>query len=257
MKLLLKIRFIGTAYCGFQVQKNGVSVQSVLCNAAQALYCTPCDITGCSRTDSGVHANAFYATLRPHDETNIPAIPVERVARAMNVFLPKDIAVMDSMAVGDDFHPRYDAEYKEYLYKIWNRSERDPFLYKLAAHYPFKIDDNRLKDMNKAAQYLVGRQDFRAYMAEGSSVLSTTRTVKYCNVERAGDLVTIRIAADGFLYNMVRIIAGTLLDVSRGKISPEAIPLITESKDRKKAGFTAPACGLYLNRVVYKNIEFV
>lgn len=254
MKLLLKIRFIGTAYCGFQVQKNGVSVQSVLCEAAGSLYGVPCDITGCSRTDSGVHANAFYAALRPRGD-EIPAIPADRVARALNAFLPPDIAVMGAVEVPEGFHPRYDAEYKEYLYQIWNRPERDPFLHGLAFHYPPKIAEGALLAMREAAGHFVGTHDFRAYMAEGSSVKSTVRTVKYCEVERSGDLVSVRVAADGFLYNMVRIMVGTLLEVAAGKIAPGEILAVTESKNRKRAGFTAPACGLYLNRVVYKKIQ--
>jgi len=253
MKLLLKIRYVGTHYCGFAVQTNGKTIQGLLCEAAERLFGRRCDITGCSRMDSGVHANEFYATLEAHDRGQLLNIPVDRVPRAMCSLLPHDIAVMGAMEVSGGFHPRYDVDYKEYIYKIWNRSERDPFLNNLAYHYPYQIGDSRLADMNEAAAYLEGTHDFCAFMAEGSSVKGTVRTVKYCVIERTGDLIILKIAADGFLYNMIRIIIGTLLDVAAGRILPGEIPSIIDSGNRKNAGSTAPACGLYLNRVVYKD----
>ena len=252
MKMLLKIMYVGSDFCGYQVQKDALTVQGCLCDAARAVYGCDCDITGCSRTDSGVHANEFFATLTAKDGHDISsAIPLERVTLALGAHLPDGISVAGASLVDDEFHARYDVKYKEYVYKIWNAPEKNPFLCGFAYHYPIHLSDNYIERMNKAASYIVGEHDFASFMAQGSSVASTVRDVKYCDVMCEGNLITVKIAANGFLYNMVRIIAGTLLDVAKGSISPEDIPDIIASKDRKKAGPTAPACGLYLNRVVY------
>lgn len=245
--------YVGSNFCGYQVQKDKITVQGCLCDAARAVYGCECDVTGCSRTDSGVHANEFYAALCARDKRDIISmVPLERVPMALNSHLPGGVSVVSASAVPDDFHPRYDAEYKEYIYKIWNAPERNPFLSGFAYHYPIRLPDGSVERMNDAAARLVGEHDFAAFMAKGSSVVSTVRNVRYCTVTREGELITIKIAADGFLYNMVRIIAGTLLEAAKGNISPDDIDDIIASKDRNRAGATAPACGLYLNRVVYK-----
>ena len=252
MKLFIKVRYLGTNYCGYQVQPNAPSIQQKLNEAARTLFGYDCDIVGCSRTDSGVHANEFCATVAQKGcDDLITSLPPERVPLAFSAHLPPDISVFDAKWVASDFHPRYDVVEKEYLYRIYNAPVRDPFWEGRAYHLPRVLDDAALERMNLAAAHLVGKQDFAAYMAQGSTVATTVRTVKAASVEREGDLLVLRISADGFLYNMVRIIAGTLIDVGLGKIDPDEIPAITASCDRSRAGMTVPACGLYLNRVFY------
>lgn len=252
MKLMLRIRFVGSAYAGYQVQKNGRTVQGELNAAAETLLGFPCDIVGCSRTDSGVHANDFCCTVSKRGSESLEtSLPTDRFPRAINCILPEDIAVMHAEWVPDDFHPRYGVRYKEYIYRIYDRPERDPFLTGRAYMNKFRIEDRALLCMQEAASHFEGKHDFSAFMAAGSSVKSTEREVMYARVERQGDQIVFSVAADGFLYNMVRIMAGTLLDVAHGRIDPTEIPAIIASRDRARAGFTAPPQGLYLNRVVY------
>ena len=252
MKILMHVSFLGTNYCGYQIQPNGVTVQHKLNEATKALFGFDCDIVGCSRTDSGVHANEFCATVaQKGSEDLITSLPPERVPLAFSAHLPPDISVFDAKWVSSDFHPRYDVVEKEYIYRIYNSPVRSPFWEGRAYHLPRVLDDAALERMNRAAAYLVGKQDFAAYMAQGSTVATTVRTVKAASVERDGEMLIFRVSADGFLYNMVRILTGTLIDVGLGKIDPEDIPNITASCDRSRAGMTVPACGLYLNRVLY------
>ena len=251
-KLLIAVRYVGTNYCGYQVQPNGPTVQAALNAAAEALFGYPCDIVGCSRTDSGVHAECFCAALaRRGSETLETRIPIDRIPRALCQHLPADIAVWGAKWVPPTFHARYDVIEKAYTYRIHNRHERDPFLEGRAWHYPCPIGEGQLDAMRQAASRFVGTHDFAAFMAQGSSVTSTVRTVTRAEVEREGDTILFRVAADGFLYNMVRIMTGTLMAVAEGKISPGEIDAILASCDRCRAGITAPACGLYLSEVVY------
>ncbi len=252
MKLFIKVRYLGTNYCGYQVQPNAPSIQGELNKAARTLFGGDCDIVGCSRTDSGVHANEFCATVAQKGcDDLITSLPPERVSLAFSAHLPPDISVFDAKWVASDFHPRYDVVEKEYIYRIYNAPVRDPFWEGRAYHLPRVLDDAALQKMNRAAAHLVGKHDFAAYMAQGSVVATTVRTVTAASVEREGDLIIFRVSADGFLYNMVRILTGTLIDVGLGKIDPEEIPEMTASRDRSRAGMTVPACGLYLNRVLY------
>ena len=252
MKLLLTLSYLGTDFCGYQVQNNARTVQGELNAAAKALFGTECDITGCSRTDSGVHANCFCATVTERGLGGLETrIDVSRIPMAMNAHLPSDISVLSAKFVEDDFHPRYDVQYKEYVYRICNTPVRNPFEEGRAWHIPFVYDEETVARMNEAANAFVGEHDFSAFMASGSSVESTVRHVKYARVERVGDLINFTVAADGFLYNMVRIMTGTLVAVAQNRIKPCEIGAIIASKDRKNAGQTAPAEGLYLNRVVY------
>lgn len=254
MKLLLKISYLGTDYCGYQVQPNGISIQQRLNEAAEALFGFACDIVGCSRTDSGVHANEFCATVCKKGSDGIETeIPTERIPLAFSAHLPHDICVFDAKWVPSDFHARYGVKEKEYLYRFYNRSVRDPFEQGRSCHLPKVLSDADLARMNEAAKTLLGTQDFAAYMAQGSKVESTVRTIYRAEVFRQGNVICFRVSANGFLYNMVRILAGTLLAVGQGKLTPEDVKRITASKNRLLAGSTMPACGLYLNRVIYEN----
>ena len=252
MKILLHISFLGTNYCGYQIQQKKPTVQSELCKAAERVFSVPCDITGCSRTDSGVHANEFCATVTYKKESGIEtSIPIDKIPIAFASVLPSDISVWNAEWVDEDFHPRYDVLYKEYEYRIYNKPIPDPFVSGRCWHYPRNIDAAALEKMKEAAAHFVGKHDFAAYMAVGSDIKDTTRTILSADVERDGDVVIFRVSADGFLYNMVRILTGTLISVAQGKLEPSDIPSVTESLDRKRAGVTAPPEGLYLNRVVY------
>lgn len=245
MKYLLKITYCGTAYSGFQVQNNANTVQAELMRAAERIFTVPCLVTGCSRTDSGVHALCYLATVEvPQGGARIPA---ERLPKALAFALPKDICVMEAQVVEDDFSVRRAVKGKEYMYLLWTKQYMDPFLCDRAWHYTRPLD---VEKMNAAAQKLVGTHDFAAFMASGSDIIDTVRTISRCEVVRDDDgKVRIFVAADGFLYNMVRIIVGTLVHVSEGKISVEDMDDIIASKDRTRAGVTAPADGLYLEKV--------
>lgn len=257
-KLLIKIAFNGRDYCGFQWQKNGITIQEKLNGAANALFSRKCMVTGCSRTDSGVHSNGFCATIVPADvnaeSVEWCKIPADKIRTAFNIHLPQDISVIDTAFVDFDFHPRYDVEYKEYIYKITNDEIRNPFEFGLTYRIPRYIPDKSFADMREAAQNFVGAHDFRAFMAFGSKITDTVRDVKYADLDRTedGKNITFKVAADGFLYNMVRIMMGTLIDVSFGKKSPGDIIKIIESRERRNAGITVPPDGLYLNKVEYK-----
>ncbi len=252
MKILLKIAYLGTAYCGYQVQPNGVTVQQKLNEAAMTLFGYPCDVVGCSRTDSGVHANEFCATVtKKGTECMETAIPIDRIPLALSAHLPADICVFDAMWVSEHFHPRYDVAEKEYLYRIYNRAVRSPMEEGRAFHVPKLITSRDLSRMQEAARHFVGTYDFSAYMAQGSKITDAVRTIVAAEVSKNRDVIVFSVRANGFLYNMVRILAGTLLSVAEGKIEPDEIDRITASRNRALAGSTLPAHGLYLNRVVY------
>ena len=252
MKILLNISYVGTAYCGYQVQKNAVTIQQRLNEAAKSLFGFDCDIVGCSRTDRGVHANMFCATVSEKGNESINStIPEAALPQAFNSYLPGDISVRSAKYVSDDFHPRYSVKSKEYVYKIYNAAVGDPFLFGRVWHYPRPITDDGLERMRAAAANFCGKHDFSAFMASGSKIVDATRTVYYADVMRDGDVIEFKVSADGFLYNMVRIMTGTLVSVAEGKISPDEISKIIESRDRSRAGFTAPPDGLYLNKVEY------
>ncbi len=255
MKLFLRLSYLGTAYNGYQVQGDQPTVQRELTRACAELFGERCDIVGCSRTDSGVHANMFCVTVakRGTDELQT-SIPEYRIPLALNAHLPEDISVWDASFVSGEFHPRYDVKYKEYVYRIYNSPTRSPFEKDRAWHYPKRIDDVALENMQKAAACYCGTHDFTSFMAQGATVAHAVRTVTHASVQRCGDVIEFRVAADGFLYNMVRIMTGTLIAVAEGKLTPEQIPEVIAAMDRSKAGMTAPAHGLYLNSVVYESI---
>lgn len=241
--LKVKTAYCGTAYHGFQRQENAVSVQNILEDRLSRLTASDVKIQGCSRTDTGVHANEYFFSF-----TTEHPIPCNNIIRGMNSLLPADIAVLDCEEVSMDFHARYSCKGKEYIYKILNRAVRDPFLDGLALHYPYELD---IEKMNMAGKYIEGTHDFLCFCGALGIKENTVRTVSLCETRRDGDIVTLTVRGDGFLYNMVRIIAGTLIYVSEGRISPDELPEIIESRNRERAGVTAKPCGLYLNRVFY------
>lgn len=254
MKILLYLSYDGTDFCGYQAQANGKTVQQTLNTAAEALFGHPCDVTGCSRTDSGVHARMFCAAVTAKGSPNlVTTIPAEKIPRAMNIHLPDTVAVWHAMWVPNDFHPRYDVSSKEYEYRMWNAPHRDPFETGRSWHLPNHIDDAALEAMQTAARGFIGKRDFSACMAAGSSVEDKVRCVTEATVRREGDAIIFRVRADGFLYHMVRIMAGTLADVALGKIDPHSIGARLDSLDRHEMGRTAPPHGLYLHRVYYQS----
>ena len=249
MKILLRIKYVGTAFCGWQYQPNVRTVQNTLTEAAEKLFGERCNITGCSRTDSGVHANDFAATVELSENAN--RIPIDKIPMAFSPLLPSDVAVISASEVGEDFHPRYDVKYKEYIYKIHVAPISDPFLAQRVWHYDKKLLPDAAKRMNEVAKAIEGKQDFASFMATGSKIEDTVRTVKYCEVQQTGDIITVKIAADGFLYNMVRIITGTLVMSGAGRLDKEGMQKIIAARNRSLAGLTAPPDGLYLNKVEY------
>lgn len=255
--IVLHLAYDGTRYHGWQVQKNAVTIQQTLQDALEKVFGQRPGVTGCSRTDAGVHAYDYVCNFRTESDIDCTA-----VQRALNANLPKDIAVISCLEEKEDFHPRYSATGKEYIYKIWNAPYRNPFLLGYAMQYSKRIDETLLND---AARHFCGTHDFKAFQSigavsrhrpqpggeTGEVAGDTVRTIHEAEVTREGELLLFRVRGDGFLYNMVRIMTGTLLFVAQGKRKPDDITEIIESCSRTMAGPTAPACGLYLNRVFY------
>ncbi len=241
---IFKIAYKGTNYCGWQVQPNKPTVQAIIQQAAEAVFGKSVFVTGCSRTDSGVHARGFIALISGSD---LPSIPVASLPLAVNTHLPEDIAVLEAKIAPEGFHPRYDSKGKEYIYYIRNSRIRDPFANDTCWQYTKPID---IDEANRLCKEFVGRKDFRAFMAAGSKIIDTTREIKYFRSEREGDMIKFTVAADGFLYNMVRIMVGTVAERASG-IKGMDIADIIATQDRANAGITAPAKGLFLNRVFY------
>lgn len=239
--ILLKLAFDGSGYHGWQSQKNVNSISQEILKAIKRITNEDVKLIGCSRTDAFVHALCYFANFK----TNSP-IPPQRFCIALNTYLPNDIRILESYLVPDDFHAIYDCKGKEYIYKVNNQEVLSPFYNNKVGHYKGDIDEQKL---NNVAQHFVGTHDFKAFMSSGSSVKSTIRTIKYFNVTKKDDLILFSVYADGFLYNMVRIMVGTLLEFSQGRISEGDILNILNSKDRKKAGKTALPHGLFLSKV--------
>lgn len=241
---LITISYDGSSFHGWQIQQNAVTVQEVFQDALYRIIGEKPDIKGCSRTDSGVHANMFCISM--HTEHKIPP---ERLKGALNRFLPLSVAVLDCKEVPLDFHARYSCKGKRYVYKIWNSPVRNPFLQGYAHHYRWKIDEELL---NKSAKYFVGKHDFTSFCTVDSRKMENMeRTIFSFDVKREGDMIIMSVEGDGFLYNMVRIMVGTLLKIQQGKILPDEIPSIIAQKSRNHKGTTAPAEGLYLDKVNY------
>ena len=242
-KLLIEIKYDGSSYHGWQVQKNALTVQEVFQDAVEKVFSQRLDVKGCSRTDSGVHANSYFLTV----DTDMD-ISDYGVVMALNTHLPKDICAVSCKEAEPDFHPRYSCRSKQYVYKIYNGEIRNPFYADYAYHYKYNIDADYL---NEEAQAFVGTYDYSGFCSAKSDVEDTVRTVYSFKVYREGDMVFFEVEADGFLYNMVRIMVGTLLFISQGKIKSGQLNDIIHSKNRALAGKTAPPQGLYLNKVNY------
>ena len=239
----LTIEYDGTSYHGWQSQSNSITVQDIIISAIEKLTAEKCTLLGSSRTDTGVHAIAQIANFKT--DSNIPA---EKFSLALNSILPKDIVIRQSEEVDLNFHARYSSKGKKYKYLIFNSKFPSALLRDRAYNLKSKLDVDL---MQKAANYFIGTHDFAGFCSTGSSVKTTVRTIHDINVKKLGEQIELEISGDGFLYNMVRIIAGTLVQVGLGKIKADEIPSIISSKDRKKAGKTAPAVGLYLVEVYY------
>ena len=243
-RILLTLRYDGTAYHGWQVQPNGVTVQQVLQDAVEAVTGVRSGITGCSRTDAGVHADMFCCAF----DSDTP-LRGDKLCSALNFHLPRDVSVYDAREVEEEFHPRYYAKGKRYVYRIWNGNQRHPMYEKYAIWLKKPLD---VDGLNKVVQDYVGTHDFAAFCGAGSDLQGTTeRTIHSCTVTRQGDLVLFTVEGDGFLYNMVRIMVGTLLEIAAGRLPADGLPAILEGRDRGLAGPTAPAQGLCLERVFY------
>ncbi len=243
-RIKLTIAYDGTNYCGWQIQPNGVTVEEVLNKALKKLTGEEILVIGASRTDSGVHALGNVAVF--DTETTIPA---DRIAMALNQRLPEDIVITKSEEVALDFHPRYCDCTKTYEYRIINT--QIPIPTKRLTNYfvSYQLD---LDQMRKAASYLVGEHDFVSFCNVRTDVENTVRTIYALDILQNGEEITIRITGNGFLYNMVRIIVGTLIRVGRGFYEPEKVKEILEAKDRKAAGVTAPPHGLMLVEITYE-----
>ncbi|MBU5455747.1 tRNA pseudouridine(38-40) synthase TruA [Caproiciproducens sp. MSJ-32] len=239
----LTIEYDGTNYLGWQKQKNGETIQGKLEEAISLLTKEEVELIGSSRTDRGVHAKAFVANFKTKS-----TIPADKFREAINHKLPEDIVIIKSEEVDINFHSRYDAKGKTYSYSIINREIYPAIGRNYLYHVKKQLD---ISSMKEACKYFVGTYDFSAFKSSGSSVKTSVRTIKDLHIEEEDRIIKIYVTGDGFLYNMVRIIVGTLLMVGNNKIKPEEITNIIESKDRQKAGICVPARGLTLEKVYY------
>ena len=238
----ITIQYNGKNYCGWQKQNNSPGIQGTIEKAIFDITREEVKITGSGRTDAGVHALGQVANFKTNSQ-----IPVDRIPNALNAKLPKDISIVKAEEVDEDFHSRYSAKKKTYRYQVYNSLYRSPIYADIS--YPVKYDLD-IDKMKKEAKSLIGTYDFKGFMSSGSSVTDTVRTIYNIEVSKSEDLIIIEIEGNGFLYNMVRIIAGTLVDIGRGRIT-ENMSTIIKSKSRSMAGHTAPAHGLFLKKVDY------
>ena len=243
--IALQLMYNGTAYHGWQVQKTEITVAETLEKALATVCCHPVKVTGCGRTDAGVHAEHYIANFRTSS-----TIPCDRIPLAVNSRLPEDIVVSRAFDVAEEFNAIGSCLKKEYTYRIFNSSIRNPFYVHRAYFYPKRLDE---AVMDRAARAFEGTHDFRAVRSVGTETKTTVRTIYYCYVKRRGDLLELKVCANGFLYNMVRAITGTVLYAAEGKLTPEDIPVILESGNRTLAGPTVPPGGLYLTRLWYED----
>ena len=245
--IALFLTYVGTAYHGWQVQPKDISVGETLGKACGKVVGHRVHMTGCGRTDAGVHAKCYVANFRTES-----TIPTDRLPYALNTHLPNDIVVTGAREMPESFNAIGSCVKKEYTYLIYNSRIRDPFYVNRAWFYPKHLDETI---MQAAADQFVGTHDFACVRSVGTNVRSTIRTVYYYEVERTGDILSLRVCANGFLYNMARAMAGTLVWASEGKIAPEELGAILRSGDRTAAGPTVPAGGLYMTRLWYETPE--
>ena len=243
--IALILMYNGSAYHGWQVQKTEISVAATLERGLSMVCGEPIRVVGCGRTDAGVHAEHYVANFHTSSR-----IPTDRLPFAVNTHIPEDIVVKAAFEVAEDFNAISSCIKKEYTYRIYNSRFKNPFYVNRAYFYPKKLDEEFL---NRAAHMFVGTHDFRAVRSVGTETKSTVRTIYWCDVTRNGDLLELKVCANGFLYNMVRAITGTVLYAAEGKFAPEDIPAILESGDRTAAGPTVPPGGLYLTRLWYED----
>lgn len=244
-RVMLTVAYDGTNYHGWQLQPNVITVESVLNDKLSELFHEDIKVIGASRTDTGVHALGNIAVF--DTEARMPA---EKVSYALNQRLPEDIRIQKSEEVPQDFHPRHQNSRKTYEYKILNGEFPQP-VYRLYAHFTYVPLD--VERMQQAAEFLVGEHDFKSFCSVNTVAETTVRTIYGIQVEKENEMITIRVTGSGFLYNMVRIIAGTLMEVGRGNLAPEDMTTILDALDRTKAGPTAPACGLTLVKYRYED----
>ena len=242
--IALKLMYDGTAYHGWQVQKRDVTVAETLEEALSQIVCHPVKLTGCGRTDAGVHAEVYIANFQ-----TTSTIPCERLPLAVNSRLPGDIVVTRASEVPAEFNAIGSCLKKEYTYRIFNSRIRDAFLVNRVWFYPKHLDE---MVMHEAASYFVGTHDFAAVRSVGTETRTTIRTVHYFDISRKGNLLECRVCADGFLYNMARAMVGSCVYAAEGKFAPGDIPAILAGRNRTDAGPTAPPQGLYMTGLWYK-----
>lgn len=243
MRVKLVVAYEGTNYCGWQIQPNGITIEEVLNENLSQLLGEDIKVTGASRTDAGVHSLGNVAVF--DTSTRMPA---EKISFALNQRLPEDIVVQDSCEVDEDFHPRFSKSVKTYEYRILNRRFALPLERNTSYFYHYPLD---VEKMQQAARYLVGEHDFTSFSSIHAQTNTFVRTIYSLDVSKDGDMISIRVTGNGFLYNMVRIIAGTLVQVGAGMIEPEQMEEILAGKDRGLAGPTAPAHGLTMIGIEY------
>ncbi len=241
-RVALVLGYDGTNYHGWQIQNNAVTIQEEIQKALAQLFKTDVTVFGCSRTDAGVHAKRFVCHF------DLPfSFPLDRLPLALNALLPHDIAVREAIAVPTDFHARFSCRGKTYVYRLLNSPLRSPFECNRAGFWPVRLN---AENMDNFAQSFVGEHDFSAFMATGSVIEDTVRKISSCSVERDNDIIRFSVTGNGFLYNMVRIMVGTLIYADLNKLN-KTIPEIIKLKDRTLAGITVPPQGLYLEKVYY------
>ncbi|MEG1242480.1 MAG: tRNA pseudouridine(38-40) synthase TruA [Oscillospiraceae bacterium] len=242
--IALRLSYDGSAYHGWQVQKTETSVAATLEKALSEICGEAIKVVGCGRTDAGVHALRYCANFKTNS-----TIPIDRFPLAVNSHLPPDIAATDAVEARSDFNAILSCTKKEYIYKINNSRIRDPFLEKRACFFPGVLNTEK---MSEAARAFEGTHDFRAVRSVGTETKTTVRTIYWCNISHEDNIISMRVCANGFLYNMVRAIAGTLVYVGLGKLSPEEIPRLLELCDRRLTGPTMPPQGLYMSQLWYE-----
>lgn len=243
MNYKLNLSYDGTAYHGWQKQNNAVAVCDVLEQAIEKVFKHKAEVTGCSRTDAGVHAINYICNFKSD-----LSIPLDKLPLAINTKLPGDIRVKSAEGADEDFNSRFSAHSKTYIYKTCCSKILNPFLRNYTYHFPYDVD---LKKIQKATKHFEGTHDFAGFMTQGSNQNTTVRTVNFLKARSYDEIIEFEINANAYLYNMVRIISGTLLYVGIGRIDADDIPDIIKSCDRRRAGITAEPQGLYLKEILY------